>query len=288
MFTLTRLHRMVLALCLAAVIVPSASAAPTLHLVAFGDSNDPKLGPKLADDAHNIVSAFTRSFERAGRANQLRTHVLVGDDVTPARILATVERLAVQPEDTLVILGSCHGDTDAQVQHRITLHAGILYRHALLAAMKAKKPRLAVLLTDCCSSHANGNPGIHVVPTYRPQELPAGQTIDWRTLNCLFLSHAGVVDITAAEPGFRARVDRDRSGSLFTNALIRVLNTPYDRLIGGLDRDRDGNIQWDELLPQLRGLAARYHEEQIGTAEQQAYAFKLGTWAPMVATLREK
>jgi hypothetical protein len=283
MFTLTRLHRVVLAFCLAMVAVPSASAAPTLHLVAFGDSNDPGLGPKLADDAHNIVSAFTRSFERAGRANQLRTHTLVGNDVSPARILATVERLAVQPQDTVVILGSCHGDTDIHGQHRITLNAGILHRRALLAAMNAKKPRLAVLLTDCCSSHENGTAGTHVVPTYRPQDLPAGETIDWRTLNCLFLSHSGVVDITAAEPGFKARVDA-QSGSLFTNALIRVLNTPWDRLVAGLDRDRDGHIQWDELLPQVRGLAARYEEQQTGAAVQQAYATKLGVWLPMVGT----
>jgi hypothetical protein len=88
------------------------------------------------------------------------------------------------------------------------------------------------------------------------------------------------VDLTAAEPGFPSRIDLKKSGSLFTNAFLGILKTPHGELVRHLDKDGDGQMQWDEILPQLRGLAARYDQQQGDDQPQQAYATSLGRWMP--------
>jgi hypothetical protein len=162
-------------------------------------------------------------------------------------------------------------------RHVLTFHHGHLPRERLLAAMKAKNPRLMVLLTDCCSA---GVMGQSLVPTYKAHALPAGAVMEWNTVASLFLRHSGLVDITAAEPGFCGKLDRHKSGSLFTNAFIQVLKTPYADLVRHLDRDNDGQMQWDEILPQLRGLAAQFDQQQNDGDVQQAFATSLGIWMP--------
>jgi hypothetical protein len=175
-------------------------------------------------------------------------------------------------------------------QHVLTFHHGHLERTRLLAALKAKSPRLTVVLTDCCSG---GITGRAVVPTYTAKALQTGGLMEWNTMASLFLQHSGVVDITAAEPGYCGKIDLDKAGSLFTNALVRILKTPHAELIRNLDRDGDRHLQWDELLPQLRGVAAEYdraqmekHTNEHDIRPQQAFAISLGRWVPAVSNAR--
>lgn len=282
----TFLRRSVLALCLAAAsfAAPSVKAnpddAPTVHLVAIGDLDvGDDFGKKVAEDARNTVTTFEKAFANAGKAKQLKTRLLLGKDVTPENVLDGIAKLDVRKNDTLVVLYSGHGGMGKDRKHLLTFHHGDLSRERLLAGMKAKNPRLMILLTDCCSA------GIHapsLVTKYEPRVMKDGDIMEWDTVNSLFLRHAGLVDLTAAEPGYCGKLDRQKAGSLFTNALLRILKTPHGELVRHLDKDGDGQMQWDEILPQLRGLAAKYDRQQYQGAPQQAYATSLGRWMPAV------
>lgn len=283
MSALTPLRHLVLALSLAGVCFTATGAMaveqrPTVHLVAIGDLDvGGNFGKKVAEDARNIVSTFRDTFANAGKSDQLKTHLVLGRDVNPDHVLGLISGLNVQPQDTLVVLYSGHGGMRARNDHVLAFHHGALSKNRLLQTMSAKNPRLSVLLTDCCS---NGVPQVPVAPRYQPRPTQNGQTMEWRTMESLFLRHRGLVEITAAEPGYSSKLDGMRTGSIFTNALIRVLTTPQSELIRHLDRDGDRQMQWDEILPQLRGLAASYHRQQYRSDDQQAFATSLGIWIP--------
>lgn len=281
MSAITHLRRLVLALSLAGVCLAGSAAfaadnKPIVHLVAIGDLDvGGEFGTKVADDARNIVTTFRDAFAKAGRADQLRPHLVLGKDVNPQHVLRLINGLNVRPQDTLVVLYSGHGGMQSRDNHILAFHHGDLEKNRLLSAMTAKNPRLTVLLTDCCS---NGVEPKHVVPKYLPKPMKNGAAMEWSTMESLFLRHRGLVDISASEPGFSAQLDHEKAGSLFTNALIRILKTPQADLIRHLDRDGDRWLQWDELLPELRALAAKYHREQYQSDSQQAFANSLGKW----------
>lgn len=286
-------HRLVLAVCLSAIVVFSAAAAPVsghnpaapiVHLISIGDSDVGDIGKNVAEDARNTVAAFEQAFAREGRSHQLNSMLILGEDVREAVILQKIAALNVRPQDTIVLLYSGHGISLQRDQHAVSFHhdPGLMRRADLLAALKAKNARLTVLLTDVCSGYRRGSE-IPVAPSVsetQPRRLSAGSTIDWRTIDCLFLSHSGMVDITAAEPGYNARTSFPSTGSHFTNAFLEILKAPHSELVGNLDRDRDGAVQWDEFLPQLRGDAAQRDLRPAGDRSQQAYAWSLGRWTP--------
>ena len=303
----TLMRRFVLALCLSAAGLAAPAAQgnpedqPVVHLVAIGDLDVGKevekdgsikyadFGIKVAEDARNIITTFETAFTKAGKPTQLKTQLILGKDVTPDNVLGVIAKLPVKNNDTLVVLYSGHGQMEDGHKHVLTFHHGDLPRQRLLDAMRAKDPRLMVLLTDCCSA---GVAGRSVAKPYEPQAMKDGEVMEWSPVNSLFLRHHGLVDLTAAEPGFCGKIDLKKPGSLFTNALVRVLKTPHGELIRRLDKDGDGHLQWDEDLPQLRGLAAQYDRQQLrdlaarsgrdlsDVAPQQAYATSLGRWMP--------
>ena len=125
------------------------------YVVGIGDTNDPKIGRNLGEDAENFVAVMRQAFKAAGREAELSTFVLVGNAVTPEKIVDFLERLPVGPNDTLSILISCHGGMDSQNRHYFALGRSRLDREKVLAAMRRQNPRLTVLLSDCCSSYAD-------------------------------------------------------------------------------------------------------------------------------------
>jgi hypothetical protein len=263
---------------------PSASQASggRVHVIGIGDSGeseDDAFGQKLAEDARNFVQLFETAFRAAGKSSMLQTQVIVGSDVTPRGIVRVVEALDVDSRDAIAILISSHGGIDTSGRHYFALREGRLYRQDLLSALARRGVRLVVLLSDCCSNFDDrSKDGTPVVQQRQSQPVPAQEVMDWRIVNDLFLRHGGVVDVTAAEPGFSSRVNSTGPGSLFTDALVETLHTPADRLLKALDRDGDGALQWDELLPQLRGRAADLWRSQAANRPQQAYAYRLGRW----------
>src|SRR5437868_14133821 len=94
MFDLFSLRRFVIALTLLAASGlggPPARAdgedQPTVHVIGIGDTNvGGDFGRKLGEDAENIITTFKDSFAKAGRSEQLKTRLVVGDDVTPKNI----------------------------------------------------------------------------------------------------------------------------------------------------------------------------------------------------------
>lgn len=262
--------------------------APVVHLLAVAASGTrDTVARKVGDDARNLAALFEESFAAAGKSGQLRTRVILGSETTASNVRAAIRGLAVRPHDTVVVFFSGHGGLDARGQHVLEmLSADDLTTREVLDAVAAHGPRLAVLLTDVCHNRIGKKgeaPPALAVGT--PHDLPRGRVIPWATVEQLFFSHRGVVDVTAAEPGRPGRVESRGRGSYFTNALIQVLTAPHGVAAGALDRNGDRALQWAELLPEVRAVAGtrdaadnRYRDTP--EEPQRATARALGTWAP--------
>ncbi len=87
-----------------------------------------------------------------------------------------------------------HGAADDQ-GHYFSLAGGKLYRDDLKREMQRRKPRLAILISDCCNVRSDGKaymaPGVNI-------ESPRAAT---PISTALFLEPRGVVDINGCSPG---------------------------------------------------------------------------------------
>jgi hypothetical protein len=199
-----------------------------LDVLIVGDTADAEVGASVAVDVGHVQSAL-RLGVPAGRRT---ITVLVGEAATPERIKAHYEALPPAGGATLLFYYSGHGAW-ADTGHYLRMNGGkILDRARLLEAMQAKSPRLAVVLTDCCSLYV-GETALYALPAPDPD-----------VFRDLFFRHRGVVDATAARKGQEA-VGDTLLGGFFTHALAMALTGAPK---AELDATRDGVVSWDELL----------------------------------------
>src|SRR5207244_3647167 len=153
-----------------------------------------------------------------------------GRALTPANILGAVtrENLKVDDDDAVMVFYSGHGVVDENGHHIFATSGGSLERDELRSKLIDLKVRLAVLVSDTCSSY-EGQVAV------APRRVPAV----WAGFNDLFFKSSGLVDITAATPGEFAWSQRDKGG-FFSIAFAHALCLPKD----SFDVDGDDPLTW--------------------------------------------
>lgn len=189
-------------------------------------------------DRQNMRSLLAR-FERQGRAE---VKVFEGSqDVNRDRIINYFRSQPDASLDTVLFYYSGHGATDPRVGHYLALANGPgLVRSDLKREIARLRPRLSVILTDCCSNS---------VPL--PPTPGAPQPRDEVAYD-LFFRARGTVDITAAAYDTRTGLGEsgwgDQTGGFFTSALTSTIR--YQEK-AQLDTSGDGLVSWAEAFPAL-------------------------------------
>lgn len=179
--------------------------------------------------------------------------ILEGQDANARGVLNYLRGLGDASSDTVLVYYSGHGATDPGRGHALTFTEGPpLLRSTLRAELARLRPRLTVLISDCCSNVVKLPPAVGAPGAPDPT----------KTLRSLFLRTYGVVDINAST--FDPRTGLEESawgladGGIFTKALDEtVLMTPFDEL----DRNRDGLVTWGECLPLVRNKTAGFYAD---------------------------
>jgi hypothetical protein len=208
---------------------PTASAAPQrVHALVVADTLDPNIGDSTAVDRDNIKYLLTSGIP----ASRLSLTVLDGSNVTRAQVLGAIQRLNVQPYDTVFVWFSGHGGTDPTYGHALAMTGvkSFLYRSELLAAVSRKRPRLTVVMTDCCANMV------------RLQAMAESMKLDLRpVMQRLLLKHSGLVDWNGCTRGEQA-AGTSALGGLFTHSFEQVvLDLAYRRT----------TASWGQLFPMV-------------------------------------
>ena len=214
------------------------------------------------------ISFLLNSISPGGR--NVSIQVIPQDHITPGGLVDYFNNLAdVRPNDVLIYYYAGHGATDPKIGHFFQTSGGDLPRSALRAAILRHRPRLAVMLTDCCSSAARFQPPRRL-PAPRPGAAAPPPGVS-KLMQCLFFEHQGLVDITGAT--YDARTGKGEfgwygpQGGVFTSALAdALLFTPFEEI----DASHDGFVTWTEFERTLRKIELetfrRYKDDRLQEA----------------------
>ena len=151
--------------------------APRLRILVVVDTDD-RLGVTWGRDGDNVKAVLDSAIKKQQLGDRVTVDVFTGKQVTPERVLAHYRELAAGPGEALVFYYSGHGGLHYTKGHYLALTHGRLYRSDILAAMAARKPQLAVLLTDCCANWYGG--ALHAEPATVKIERNANKTVAYK------------------------------------------------------------------------------------------------------------
>jgi hypothetical protein len=198
----------------------SATVQPqTLHVVLAGDTYNAKFGAGVREDLARLTATLQRSTPDGVRLNFTVIH---GAMARRQSILAAISGIRPATDDAILFYWSGHGAYDDTGHFLILPGLETLHRTEVIAAIQAKKPRLAVVVTDCCHEWLNSTLIASHVARYQPEE-PTAAKDNSRLFSELLLKARGLVDINGASPGEAAIIGS--GGSLFTFVLCGELES---------------------------------------------------------------
>ena len=241
-------------------IVPAAGESRRIRAVLVVDT-----GAKLEALKDNLamLRVILEPFRVEGRCD---ITVLTGQQATADGMRSAIRAQGDASGDTLLVYYTGHGLTDLGRGHALNFTRGPhLLRADVREEMAALRPRLGVLLTECCSV-------LDVLPPSKMGKPPIpGETPDdrMRIARSLLLRTRGVVDINSSSfdprEGLNEASILSDSGGLFTASIHEaILNAIFDKL----DENRDGLLTWGEFLPLVKAqVKLRYRSVRIGLIE---------------------
>lgn len=197
-----------------------------VHFLLIGLTGDRKIGGAMEDtiDLWRGLSDFVAE-ERLGTIREV-----TGDECTANQILEAVNEMHIAHRDSVFCLYCGHGANDPNRAptndpsrgHFFAIPSGDLMRHQLYSTLKAKNPRLCVLISDTCNVTQQAFPAI-------PMESKAyTMTVMGNTnFETLMLEHYGDVDISGADFGQYGYCRKDY-GAFFSNSAVPVFNAHVD------------------------------------------------------------
>jgi len=216
------------------------AAEPTIYVVIAADGRA-GFGANLVADYRNMERLFKENVPQS----QLNLIVMETNEITPDKILQTVNQVELTDEDTLVFYYSGHAAHDAGNGGQFFQlkddkgNAVELQRRTLLTTLKGKKARLTVLLTDCCNiEQKSSSESKEVLPS---PSLPKKMS---PIFEVLFVKPEGTVDITSSKRGEASFVDASvkKRGSCFTWPLVALF-----------EKHRDNTtMTWPEFTAELK------------------------------------
>jgi|GEM_PF-1924006 len=214
------------------------------HAVIVGATNCPRIGESVRADIRNI-EYFLRFGIPAHRRG--RFVVLEAGNANRQAVLTAIQRLSVRSEDIFFFYYAGHGSTGVLAGHFLSFdnRGGLrarLNRSEILNAMRAKNPRLTVLITDSCGNIIP-EPDPEIAPML--EEPPCPTHVNPEILRHLFFRHRGTVNINSAERGKLAFCRPYPPGGLFTDALCRQWTRGLDEM------SHDQRITWEVLVSRV-------------------------------------
>lgn len=265
----------------ASLFAARGASAQKLYLLIGGDYRDPRLGRAIKAGVQEVVSTIETNMppKYLVRYNAPKSSWR-GPEISWSRnaqsdIMTAIERCPAGPDDAIFFYWCGHGAYDVkngEKKHYLLMpnrgRKSEMYRSKILSALRKKRPRLVVLITDSCNfkkivepkpSPACGEAGVACAPA-APWPEPAKTKISPLFLS-LFFQCSGTVDVNSSDWDQKALIG-ERSGSVFSsvfsmrlvwgdeeeswNDFLQGVNERLNQPVtvaGNLDHDHD--VEWN-------------------------------------------
>lgn len=234
--------------------------AATVHAIMAADTADWSIGPCIKND----LKAFKQLAKRVADATDLtlEAHVFKGFNYTPEGIVACIEALNVSPDDVILYFHSSHGvRTYAMGLNPLPIlefdSPVSLYLSDIAKLIEEKKPRLSVILADCCHKWGDHTSPImmQVFPKTEKDTLDEYKCEQYKRL---FLNPSGTIILLAAAPGCSAYT-LPSTGGYFTQNFMSTLTHLAKQ---------DEPITWKSVLDETHNVV-----KQLSTTPPAKYDF---------------
>lgn len=175
-------------------------AQQKLHVVIFADTNDGKIGTGVKEDIkiwEGLVTNIGTALKAKGVT--VSTYKYVGSNCQPEKFNSFLSTFSCKGDIVLFYYnghgGRSHKDSSKFPRMCMASHYADKWVKVsdVVSQIKAKEPRLQILVTDCCNSYYDR---VAKDESYQVNVKSNGQIFQ-----NLFLNYTGDVCITAASPG---------------------------------------------------------------------------------------
>ncbi len=214
--------------------------AQKLYLIAEGDVRDEELGSDIEHSRDQITFGIKENMPKKNLVIYNASLRWFGPDISESRnvrgdFLKAIERCPAGPNDTIFFYWCGHGVFDEKEgEHYLKVRGTedeMIPRKDIRNALKRKRARLAILITDSCSTPIPGG----IAPAAAPR-ISSGMPALYKTL---FFKSKGLVDVNSASPGQNALIWKG-TGGIFSFWLAMTLSFQVDE-----------SLSWSELFDQI-------------------------------------
>ncbi len=192
------------------------SLAANFHAIIIADTNDQTIGNSVIIDKRKI-NTLTRNIAR-NTGLTLKEQNIYGYNFNYNTVKRSLNNLLVRPDDVVMFYYSGHSNNAGDKWPALNLKGRSLKLDNVIASLKAKKPRLLLIIADSCNNLTSRGSSLNNFMNLRG--LPVQKKANYETL---FLKHKGTLIMGAAIPGEYAWGNAQHGG-FFTYQLLESLN----------------------------------------------------------------
>jgi len=208
-----RQRKMPFLVCLITLFVafPMGVSAATLHAIIAVDTEDGTIGPSVRVDLGKMQGLVNNISQYTGLATAGRA--ISGNELNRRNIMSAVEGLSVGSDDVVLFYYAGHGYNPSETAWpAMNLSGDDLPLKTVRETLKAKNPRLLIVMADTCNAPGSGG-GFDA--------RDAGKANNYKVL---FLKYRGTITASSSEPG-EYSYSNATIGGFYTNAFLNSLTT---------------------------------------------------------------
>jgi len=198
------------------ILLSSNSLAANFHAIIIADTNDKTIGNSVIIDKRKI-NTLTRNIA-INTGLTLREENIYGYNFNYNTVKRSLNNLSVRPDDVVMFYYSGHSNNAGAKWPALNLKGRSLKLDNVISSLKAKKPRLLIIIADSCNNLTSRGSSLNNIMSLRGIQSHKKQNYEQ-----LFLKYQGTIIMGAAIPGEYAWGNAQHGG-FFTYQLLESLN----------------------------------------------------------------
>lgn len=197
------------------ILLSYNSLAANFHAIIIADTNDSTIGNSVMIDKRKI-NTLTRNIAR-NTGLTLKQQNIYGYNFNYNTVKRSLNKLSVRADDVVMFYYSGHSNNAGGKWPALNLKGRSLKLHNVIYNLKAKKPRLLLVIADSCNNLTNRASSLN---SFMARSIPIPKRNNYEKL---FLKHKGTIVMGAARRGEYAW-GNGQHGGFFTYQLLESLN----------------------------------------------------------------